>query len=138
MAKKLTAVAFLLILLLPAVSSSADEKHVFDQQDVKIIKPRNGIYFFNIRIIPIVGQVVVGAVTVEVETADNITNVEFMVPPKVGCRPVVLHNDSTPPFSYYWNASHGGLKDKGFVNMMVRGYNGSYIAEDSIFLIHII
>jgi hypothetical protein len=120
--------------------SSLQEKHdaPYNTPYVEITKPRNGIYFFNIKIIPILGQIVICPVTVEVEASEDITHVEFMVPPKVGCRPVVLCNDSVPPFSYYWNESHGGLKDKGFVNMMIRGYNASYFVEDDIFLIRII
>jgi len=105
---------------------------------VEITKPRNGIYFFDIKIMPVFGQIVIGAVTVEVEATDDITHVEFMVPPKVGCRPIVLHNDSSRPFSYYWNASYEGLKDKGFVNMMIRGYTGPHnFTDDDIFLVRI-
>jgi len=51
----------------------------------------------------------------------------------------VLNNDISPPFSYYWNTSYGALKDKGFVNMMVRGYTDTHnFTDDDIFLVRII
>ena len=82
--------------------SSLQEKHdaPYNTSYVEITKPRNGIYFFNIKIIPILGQIVICPVTVEVEASEDIMHVEFMVSPKVGCRPVVLCNDSVPLFSY--------------------------------------
>lgn len=135
---KLMGVAIVLIIIcLPIASPSHDNGE--NDSYVEITKPRNGIYFFDMKIMPLFGQIVIGAVTVEVRASDNITNVEFMVPPKVGCRPVVLNNDSSPPFSYYWNTSYGALKDKGFVNMMVRGYTDPHnFTDDDIFLVRII
>jgi len=82
---------------------------------------------------------VIGGISVEAIASENGDRVEFMVPPKAGCRPVVIFNASFPPFSFYWNFSFDGLKDRGFVALKARGYeNGEYMAEDDIFLMRIV
>lgn len=102
---------------------------------IEIKRPKNGIYIFDTKIMPIKGQIVFGAVTVEAEGGDEIDEIEFIVPPKVGCRGVVIYNANERPFSFYWDFVHPGLKDTGMVAFKARGYkNGEYMGEDNIFI----
>ncbi len=102
---------------------------------VEIKRPLNGVYIFDVKVIPIKGQVVLGGVRVEAEASKDIDGVEFIVPPKVGCRGVVIYNASKPPFEFYWDKVESGLKDTGLVAFKARGYaNGEYVAEDDIFI----
>jgi len=127
--KKIAAGLIIFIFLFPLLG----EAHSPDETYIKIVKPKNGIYLMDRRIIPMVGQVVIGGVTVMADASDDITGVEFMVPPKVGCRLVVIYNDTSPPYSFYWNFSFDGLKDKGFVALKASGYTGkAYVAENNI------
>jgi len=106
-----------------------------DDSWVKITRPLNGIYILDIKIFPIKGQVVLGAVTVKAEASEGIDGIEFIVPPKVGCRGIVIYNATQPPFEFYWDSVESGLKDTGMVAFKARGYVGKeYVAEDDIFI----
>jgi len=120
------------------IPSFLSEAYILEDTSIKIIKPRDGIYLMDKKVFPIMGQVVIGSITVETTISGNVDRVEFMVPPKVGCRPVVIYNNTSPPYSFYWNFSFAGLKDEGFMALKARGYKGKeYVAEDDIFLVRI-
>ncbi|MDD3493337.1 MAG: PKD domain-containing protein [Candidatus Thermoplasmatota archaeon] len=106
--------------------------------DVRIVKPRNGIYAFGFKLLPILGQVVIGDLTVEARTSDDVIRVEFLLQMTCGCGREVVHVDTTPPFTWEWSRDYDDddLLDEGNVPLMVRAYNGEYeSASDSIRLI---
>ena len=74
--KKIAAGLIIFIFLFPLVG----EAHSPDETYIKIVKPKNGIYLMDRRIIPMVGQVVIGGVTVMADASEDITGVEFMLP----------------------------------------------------------
>lgn len=126
---------WILILILISLPPSYSVFSYESSSWIEINRPKNGIYIFDTKIIPIKGQIVFGAVTVEAEASNDIERVEFIIPPKVGCRGVVIYNADAPPFSFYWNFTHSGLKDTGMVALKARGYeNNEHVAEDNIFV----
>ena len=94
--KKIVPFLLLFLLIFPLL----EDINASSSSSVKIVRPRNGIYIMDKKVLPIVGQVVIGGVTVMADASDDITGVEFMVPPKVGCRPVVIYNDTSPPIPF--------------------------------------
>lgn len=57
------------------------------------------------------------------------------MPPKVGCRGVVIYNATEPPFRFYWDFVYSELKDTGMVALKARGYkNSECLDKDNIFV----
>ena len=108
------------------------------EPDIRIIKPRNGLYFLGLKLLPFLGQVVVGDVTVEVRASDDVTRVEFLLQMTCGCGREIVHVDTTAPFTWDWNQDYNDdeLLDEGNVPLMVRAYDSDYQStSDSIRLI---
>jgi len=100
-----------------------------DGSFVKIVKPHNGIYFHNIKILPIIGQIVIGDITVEVKTSSDIQRVEFLLQMTCGCGREIVHTDTSAPFTWDWNVDYDDeeLIDEGRgVPLMVRGYDSDW------------
>ena len=119
-----------------------DEIHYNDSissnnsSEVQIIKPQNGIYIFGIKILPILGQIVIGRVTVEVDASEDTERVEFLLKPKCGCRLDVMFNDTERPFAWNWNENSARVFDEGLVALKVKGYNKTLnTTEDDMILL---
>ena len=109
-----------------------------NKPSIKIIKPRNGIYLFGFKILPIIGQIVIGDVTVEVSASDDVERVEFLLQMSCGCGLEVMHVDTSSPFTWEWNKDYDDdeVIDEGFVSLTVRAYDSEwYESKDSIALI---
>ena len=95
--------------------------------DFKLTKPRHGIYIFGIKVFPIIGQIVIGDINVEVKTKGDIIRVEFLLPLACGCGREVMHVDTSPPFEWNWNQDYDDeIRDEGFTELIVRGYDSNY------------
>ncbi len=132
MRQQLVAAVLLCMLLVPAavgIESGGDSS-------VAITRPRNGVYLFDLRVLPLAGQIVVGPVTVEVTASQDIDRVSFVVPPKVGCRPREVGSDDDAPFGFVWRGSSDAIQDTGLATLIAQGYNGTdRVAEDTIMLL---
>jgi len=110
-----------------------------NELSVKIIKPRNGIYFHGIKILPILGQIVIGDITVEVRASGDVQRVEFLLQMTCGCGREIVHVDTSAPFTWDWNQDYDDdeLIDEGRgVPLMVRAYDSEWNeAKDNIRLI---
>ncbi|HHO57433.1 MAG TPA: PKD domain-containing protein [Thermoplasmatales archaeon] len=95
--------------------------------DFKLTKPRHGIYIFGIKVFPLIGQIVIGDINVEVKTKDDIIRVEFLLPLTCGCGREIMHVDTSPPFEWNWNQDYDDeIRDEGFTELIVRGYDSNY------------
>jgi hypothetical protein len=106
--------------------------------EIRITKPRNGIYAFGFKLLPIFGQIVFGDLTIETRTSDDIIRVEFLLQMTCGCGREIVHVDTAPPFSWDWDQDYDNdvLLDEGNVPLMVRAYNSNYDStSDSIRII---
>jgi len=94
----------------------------------RIITPRNGIYIFGVRVMPIIGRIIIGNVNVRVAAPDYITKVEFYLPLTCGCGLKLTHIDTQPPFEWKWNVDYDNkeVKDFGFTEIIARGYDKDY------------
>ena len=112
-----------------------------DDLSIRITKPRNGIYFHNIKILPIIGQIVIGDITVEVRVSDSIQRVDFLLQMTCGCGREIVHTDTSAPFTWDWNVDYDDdeLIDEGRdVPLTVRAYDGEWNEiKDSIRMIKI-
>jgi len=91
----------------------------------RIIKPRNGIYLFGIKILPFIGQIVVGDITVKVNAPEGVTKVEFMLPMACGCGKEVVYVDTSRPFEWNWGKDFDNSRvvDEKFTKIYVKGYD---------------
>ena len=96
--------------------------------DFRISKPRFGIYIFGIKVMPILGQIVIGDITVRVKADDKIQRVEFMLPLACNCGREIVHVDTSPPFEWEWNTDFDDteIRDEGFTELYVRGYDAEW------------
>ena len=96
--------------------------------DFRLAKPRHGIYIFGIKVLPIIGQIVIGDINVVMKAKDDITRVEFLLPMACGCGREIMHVDTAPPFEWEWNQDYDDneIKDEGFTELYVRGYDSQY------------
>lgn len=132
MRQQLAVAGLLCILLAPIVVGQLSEA----DSSVSITRPRNGFFLFDLRVLPFAGQVVVGPVSVEATASQDIDRVVFLVPPKVGCRPWEVGNDSDPPYGFVWQGSNGAIQDTGLATLIAWGYSGSEkVAEDTLLLL---
>ncbi len=94
----------------------------------KIQKPRHGIYIFGIKVLPIIGQIVIGDITVRVKADDSIERVEFLLPMACNCGREIVHVDTSPPFEWKWNSDYDDneIRDEGFTELYVRGYDSEW------------
>ncbi|MGC9307881.1 MAG: Ig-like domain-containing protein [Thermoplasmatota archaeon] len=103
---------------------------------VAISRPVNGLFLFDLRVLPLAGQIVLGPVTVTAEASPSIDRVVFLVPPKVGCRPWEVGNVTEEPYSFLWQGSNGAIQDTGLATLIAWGFNGTVkVAEDTILLL---
>ncbi len=131
-------VAMLLcILLFPATCGHVDGSGTGDDgAAVSIVRPKNGLFLFDIRVVPLAGQIVIGPVSVEAEASDDVDRVAFLVPPEVGCRPWEVGSDSDPPYGFVWEGSNGAIQDTGLASLIAWGYtDGDRVAEDALLLL---
>jgi hypothetical protein len=106
--------------------------------EVRISTPRNGIYAFGFKVLPIFGQVVFGDLTVEALVSEDVIRVEFLLQMTCGCGREIVHVDTTSPFTWDWDQDYDDeeLIDEGNVPLMVRAYNSDYeSSSDSLRLI---
>jgi len=106
-------------------------------QKFKIIKPRNGVYIFGIKILPILGQIVIGSINVVVRAPDYINRVEFYLLLTCGCGLKKTHVDTSSPFEWNWNVDYDDseVKDHGLTWIFAKGYDSQYHEiEDDILL----
>lgn len=96
--------------------------------NLKIVKPRHGIYLFGIKVLPIIGQIVIGDVTVKVAADSDIKRVEFLLPLACNCGREIMHVDTTPPFEWEWKMDYNDdeIRDEGFTELYVRGYDANW------------
>ena len=108
-------------------------------ESLSITRPLNGLYLFDIRVLPLAGQMVVGTVTVEAVASAGVTRVEFLLKPKCGCRLDVMLNDTQPPYSWTWSGDSERVFDEGLAILSVWGYNAhnQKVAEDTIMLLRL-
>ncbi|MBC7128139.1 MAG: PKD domain-containing protein [Thermoplasmatales archaeon] len=94
----------------------------------RITKPRNGIYVFGIKVFPILGQIVIGDINVEVYATSDIKVVDFLLPMACGCGLKVMHSDSEPPFEWKWNEDYNNSEvlDEKFTQIIVKGYTSAW------------
>jgi hypothetical protein len=121
----------------PAATLSVSMPLSYTTNDiVEIIKPRNGVYFFGLRIIPFFGQFVFGDVTVKVNADTSINKVEFLLMQACGCGREIMHTDTQPPFEWDWNQDYNDdvIFDEGFIELMIKGYSDTNEYRDSITL----
>ena len=115
------------------------DKNPTNDISVRIVKPRNGIYFHGIKILPILGQIVIGDITVEVRTSGDVQRVEFLLQMACGCGREIIHVDTSAPFTWDWNQDYDNneLIDEGRgVPLMVRAYDSEWNgASDDIRMI---
>lgn len=105
---------------------------------IKIVKPHNGIYLYGIKILPILGQIVIGDITVEVKASDDVQRVEFLLQMSCFCGREVVHVDTSPLYTWEWNQDYDDneLIDEGSVPLTVRAYDSEWNeAMDDIKLI---
>ncbi len=103
--------------------------NLVDDLSIRITKPRNGIYLFDIKMLPILGQIVIGDVIVEVKASDGIQRVDFLLQMTCGCGRKIVHTDTSAPFTWNWNVDYDdddGLIDEGSVPITVRAYDGEW------------
>ncbi|MFO8132968.1 MAG: hypothetical protein R6U10_03395 [Thermoplasmatota archaeon] len=132
MKQVLVAVMLLCLLVFPAVAGLEGGA----ESSVSITRPKNGLFLFDLRVLPFAGQVVLGPVTVEAEASPDIDRVIFLVPPKVGCRPWEVGNDSDEPYGFVWQGSNGAIQDTGLATLIAWGYSGTdKVAEDTLLLL---
>ena len=104
---------------------------------IKIVKPRKGLYLFGIKVLPMPGIIVIGDITVRVRATNNINKVEFLLPMACHCGMEVMHTDTSAPFEWIWNRDYNDeeIKDEGFTELVVKGYDEQLnIYRDSIIL----
>ncbi|MGC9553689.1 MAG: hypothetical protein ACP5EK_00055 [Thermoplasmatota archaeon] len=108
-------------------------------ESLSIARPRNGLYLFDLRVLPLAGQIVVGTVTVEAVASEGIQRVEFLLKPQCGCRLDVMHNDTQPPFQWRWSGDSERVFDDGLVIFAVWGYDAHNrkVAEDTMMLVRL-
>lgn len=108
--KKLVAIAFSMILIVTiilifAISSKAADQNRMEEKNisgylsgVEITKPKEGyLYVFDREIAPIGITLVLGKITIEVETVENVSGVDIYIDD------VLKFSDFTYPFSRLWN-----------------------------------
>ena len=91
------------------------------------IKPRNRLYIFDRKTLPLQGTVVIGGVTINVETPGDTSKVEFYIDNDL------KYTDNNPPFSCFWSEQTFGIH-----NIKVLGYNQSGVYMDTLNVIRII
>jgi len=103
----------------------------------KIIKPRNGLYIFGIKMMPMIGQIVIGNINAVVKAPSYVNRVEFFLLLTCGCGLEKTFVDTEPPFKWKWNVDYDDneVKDKGLTWLFARGYDSEWHQlEDSIIL----
>jgi len=92
---------------------------------VDITAPKNGIYLAGFKVFPILGQVVFGDVTVEVDASSDVQYVEFLLQMTCGCGRTVVHTDTTAPYTWTWDTDYDDdeLIDEGMVPITVFAYD---------------
>ncbi len=88
---------------------------------VSIIRPRNGLYIFDRKILPLHGTVVVGGVTITVEASKDTSKVEFYIDDNL------KYTDDTYPFSWFWDEWKFGIH-----TIKVLGYDQNGARADVI------
>lgn len=66
-------------------------------QGVTIIKPRDALYVFDKKIIPLPLTIVIGGITIETEVYGEINTVDFYIDGEL------KYADDTPPYSWFWD-----------------------------------
>ena len=109
-----------------------------DKSDITILKPKNGLYIHGTRIIPLMGQIVIGDIEIEVKTPNSIQKVEFRINKGPQMKPVAIHTDTAPPF--IWSDSDLALSSLtlGILHVTICGYDveGEKI-EDKVTILQI-
>jgi len=108
--KKLVAIAFSMILIVTiilifAISSKAADQNRMEEKNisgylsgVEITKPKEGyFYFFDREIAPMGITLVLGKITIEIETTENISGVDIYIDDEL------KFSDYTYPYSRLWN-----------------------------------
>ncbi|KAA0006622.1 MAG: DUF4838 domain-containing protein [Thermoplasmata archaeon] len=67
------------------------------KNDVRIVKPKNGIYVMDRYILPFNFPIIIGKITVEAEISGNAKKVEFYVDNEL------KYEDESPPYQWQWN-----------------------------------
>ncbi len=100
----------------------------YEKPSIRIIKPRNGIYIFDIKILPILGQIVIGDITVKTRASDDVSRVDFLLQMSCGCGLKVMHTDTSSPFTWEWNMDYDDdeVIDEGIVSLTVRAYDSEW------------
>ena len=104
-----------------------------DKNEINIMKPKNGLYIHGTKIIPLIGQVIIGDIDIMIRASDDIEKVEFRlnhgheIESKMNCV------DTTPPFSWDINSNnllHGVLNIR-IIQITAVGYdiNGETVAD---------
>jgi len=137
--KKLVAIAFSVILIVTiilifAVSSKAADQNRMEEKNisgylsgVEITKPKEGyFYFFDREIAPMGITLVLGKITIEIETTENISGVDIYIDDEL------KFSDYTYPYSRLWNervigrhvirvTEHGGDESDGIYIQFCHG-----------------
>ncbi len=92
----------------------------------RITKPRNGIYVFGIKVVPIIGQIVIGDINVEVYASPEIKIVDFLLPMACGCGLKIMHSDNEKPFEWKWGGDYEEVIDEKFTQLNIKGYTSSW------------
>ncbi|MFO8132312.1 MAG: PKD domain-containing protein [Thermoplasmatota archaeon] len=92
---------------------------------VDITAPKNGVYLAGFKVFPILGQVVFGDVTVEVDASSDVQYVEFLLQTAGGCGRAVMHTDTTAPYTWEWDTDYDDdeVLDEGLVSVTVFAYD---------------
>lgn len=88
--------------------STFDRFVIHASPNIKIIKPRNGLYITNHKIISLSNTIIVGRIDIEAEASDSIhgiNRVEFYVDGKY------KGNDTIAPYSWLWNEKAIGRRE---------------------------
>jgi len=74
--------------------------------ELNIYKPTNGLYFFNTRLLPLSRTIIIGAITIELDTDDNngIDRAEFYIDNEL------IETVTDDPFEWYTNLPKGQLR----------------------------
>jgi hypothetical protein len=95
---------------------------------INIVQPKNGLYIHGIRIIPLLGQIVIGEIDIIVETSKNIQQAEFQIFSQHKRTPMGTYIDSSIPFMWNQDTQFQELSDlvgNGFIQIIVKGYDTS-------------
>ncbi|RLF40902.1 MAG: hypothetical protein DRN12_04370 [Thermoplasmata archaeon] len=88
---------------------------------ISITKPKNGLYVFDKKIIPLQYTIIIGGVTINVETPRDTNKVEFYIDNNL------RYTDDTYPFSWFWDELA-----TGWYKLKVVAYNYNESATDEL------